>query len=495
MAEAPRRIDGGRRWFGRLAWSLLYGLGTQVPVLVSFVVVARHVAPEGFGTMALAWLVAGVGQVLLLETVGDGLVRRAEVGRADRDTTFWMCLGLGIALAALTAAAARPASRAFEDETLASVLPVLAVRLVFDALSIVPDALLRRAYAVRSIAVRGAVANGVAAAAAIALAAAGCGVWSLAAQQVVFGAVGAAVSWSAAGFRPAWPRARPAGDVWSYAANAGLFRSVDYGSANLDRFLVGKVRGPTDLGHYAVALRLQSLALEVVVGNALRLVALPMFAGASGDKAALRRAFLKSLSVLAAVAFPCFAGAAALAGPLVAVVFGEAWRPAVPVVQILLVEAPIAALAMLNSALLRALGKPDQWLLVQVAAAFGGALLVLAAVERSLVLVAAAVLAKSLLVFPLHLRLARRACGFTLAEYFRRLLAPSACAGAMAAAVAFLEAWSAPRLSPAALLGAGVAAGALAYAAPMLLVFRRGVARALRGGFPAGRLASATRSC
>lgn len=476
-----------RQWSGRLKWSLVYGLGAQLPVLVGFVVLARYIAPDSFGTMATAWLIAGVGQIFLLETVGDALVRRAEVEPADRDTTFWASLALSVVLAALTAASAPAAARLFDDPVLLSVLPVLSVRLLFDGLTIVPDALLRRGYAVRALAVRSASANVLAAVAAVALAVAGWGIWALVAQQVVLGAVNAAVAWSAAPFRPGLPRRRPLGDVLSYFANASLYRSVDFSSANLDRFLVGKFRGMTDLGYYSVAQRIQLLTVELVVGNVLRLVALPYFATASRQRAELKDAFLKSLRILSVVAFPCAAGFAVLADSLVPFVFGSAWIPAVPVVQILLVEALVLMLAMLHSALLRASGQPQRWLFVQVAAFPLGALLMWAAVHHAIVLVALAALVKGVLVFPLHWHLVRQACGFTVKEYAACLGAPAVATAAMAAAVGAAHPWlETTGIGTAAALGSSVMVGVVVYAGLLLTVFRGSVDAIL--GRPLGRV-------
>jgi PST family polysaccharide transporter len=358
-------------------------------------------------------------------------------------------------------------------------LPVLALRLVFDALAIVPDALLRRRYAVRAITIRGAAANGLAAVAAIGMAATGYGVWALVIQQVVLGAVGATVAWSAAPFRPGLPRIWPARDIWSYAAGASLFRSVDFCSANLDRFLIGRYRSAADLGYYAVGLRVQLLMLELIVGNALRLVALPLFARLGGNPPALRLAFLRTVSVVAMVAFPCIAGAAVLAGTLIPLAFGNTWRVAVPVVQLMLTEALVLSLAMLNSALLRALGKPQQWLLVQSVGFTVGTLLVWAVVHQSIMLVAAAVLAKTMMVFPLHLHLAKRECGFTLTEYLHVLRAPLVCTSALVLVVGLLDPWLAQRLDPLLRLGAGITAGAMTYVALLALLFRRDVERTL----------------
>jgi len=372
-----------RQWLGRLKWSLAYGLGAQLPVLGAFVFLARYIAPENFGTMASAWLIAGFGQIFLLETVGDALVRRADLDRGDRDTTFWACLGLGAVLAALTAFTAPTAARLFADPVLLEVLPVLAIRLLFDALAIVPDALLRRQYAVRALTIRSSAANVLAAIAAVALASAGWGIWALVAQQVVLGAVNATVAWSTAPFCPGFPRKRLLREVTSYFVSASLFRTVDFSSANLDRFLVGKFRSMTDLGYYSVSQRIQLLTVDLVAGNVLRLVALPYFAAASRDPVELKAAFLKSLRILSIITFPTVAGFAVLAGSIVPFVFGEAWIPAIPVVQILLVEALMLMLAMLHSSLIRAIGKPQDWLLVQVVAFLLGATLMWAAVQQT----------------------------------------------------------------------------------------------------------------
>ncbi len=490
MSGAGEAAGTGRQWADRAKWSALFGLGTQLPVLVSFVLVARHVTPEDFGTMAIAWIIAGLGQIFLLETLGDAIVRRSALGQAERDATFWTGLALGLGFAALTAATAGLAAAFFEDPALGAVLPVLALRLVFDGLAIVPDALLRRAYTLRKLALRTTLANVLAAVAAVLLARQGYGVWALVAQQVVLGAVTAAVAWGTAPFRPHLVPPLPPRDVLSYFRSASLFRSVDFSSANLDRFLLGRFRGPAELGLYSVAGRVQALTLELIVGNGLRLLALPLLARAGEDRAALRKAYLSALRFLALAAFPCLAGMALVAGLLVPALFGETWRPAVPLVQILMAEALVGTLAMLNGTLLRAIGKPQRWLLVQsVAFALGT---VLVAVRHGVAMVALAILAKAVLLFPLHVTLARRACGFALRDYAGALLPAASGTLAMAAVVLGIQAWLEPRIGPAALFGAMVAAGGATYGLAVASWFRPEL-RQLLGRLPAGRhLAGAT---
>jgi teichuronic acid exporter len=481
-------MDENRQWAGQIKWSVLYGLTTQLPVLVAFVLVARYVAPEAFGTMAIAWLIAGVGQIFLIETLGDALVRRPDLQAETRDATLWAGLALGIVFALLTAAVAAPGASLFGDPMLAVVLPVLAVRLLFDGLAIVPDAMLRRAYALKALALRSAAANVLAAVAAVLLAREGFGVWALVAQQVMLGAVSAAVAWSAAGYRPAFRLRLPPRDVCSYFGNASLFRSVDFSSANLDRFIVGSARGPLDLGLYGVAMRVQSLSLELTVGNGLRLLALPMLARASTCRDTLRNAYLKALRVLTLIAFPCFAGFALVAGSLVPAVFGGAWLPAVPLVQILMVEALITTLAMLNSALLRAIGRPQSWLRVQLVAFALGAVLVLAAVQHSMLLVAAAVVLKAALLAPLHIGVVRRACGFSLGQYLAALAPAALATSAMAVAVLAAEDLVSARVEGLLATIILVTIGGVVYCASALLCLWRSI-RGQFGTFLSARAA------
>lgn len=462
-------------WRGRLGWSLLYGVGVQLPVLVAFIWVARFIAPSDFGTMALAWLIVGVGQVVMLETVGEALVRREDVSAADCDTAFWLCLALGLGFAALTALLAAPAARYFADPLLAQVLPILSLRLIFDGAGVVPDALLRRALEVRTVALRGAAANGLAAAVAIALASMGHGVWALVIQQVLMGAVMAAIAWRVVHYRPGAPRAWPARDVSSHALNASLFRGVGYASVSLDRALVGRLAGNTQLGVYAMALRVQQLMLDLIVSNALRLVALPALAQLGRDAAALRHTYLRAVGIVALAAFPCLAGVGVLAGALVPAVFGQTWQAAASVVPLLMVEGALVSLAMLNSTLLRALGHSREWLWVQSAEFVLGTVLVLAAVRHGIVAVAAAVILKALLVFPLHLRFVMRHCGLGLPQFLLALRAPVAGAVAMITVIAPLQPLLAVAFSPWVLIAISAATGAAVYGIVLALAFGRDV--------------------
>jgi hypothetical protein len=91
----------------------------------------------------------------------------------------------------------------------------------------------------------------------------------------------------------------------------------------------------------------------------------------------------------------------------------------------------------------------------------------------------AAIVVRTLLLWPLSVRMAGRMLQMTTARYAASLAAPAAAAAAMALAVAALPAL-APGLGSATLLAAQVAGGAALYAGLLALGARRRLAEIVR---------------
>jgi len=453
-------------WLNRIKWSFVHGLGQQLPVLASFLVVARFVDPGSFGIMAIAWVVAGFGQIFLLDTIGDALIREQKLDDDILNSTFWLSLLLGLFLALLTAGSAGSAAWVFGDSRLRLLLQILSLRLVFDALAIVPDALLRQPYALRSLAVRNVVANGAASVVAIIAAVEGFGVWALVAQQVMLGAANAATAWGAVSWRPSFRLFRPDARIWHYFAVSSGYRAIQFTSANLDCLLIQSFLGPTMLGYYSVAQRVKGFSMDFIAGNAMRLIALPLFSESRIDREVLRRAYLKSLSTLTLVTIPCFGGLATVAPVLITTVFGPKWTPAVVIIQILSLQAIMEVISQMNSTLLRAAGKASWWLGVNFTSFVLGIALIMK-FNFSLTAVALAVCGREFLLLPLHMGMVRRVCGITVLDYVRIILPPAAATLFMVTVIVMVERdlnTSLPQVmatATAALLGASAYFGAI----------------------------------
>jgi O-antigen/teichoic acid export membrane protein len=135
-------------------------------------------------------------------------------------------------------------------------------------------------------------------------------------------------------------------------------------SHNIDYIIVGARLGAEELGYYSLAFRLPEIAiLEIFV--ILQGILFPYFARLKDspqdedaeDVASLRAAYARALRIGALLAFPLGLGMAALAQPLVLVVYGHAWRPSVVPLALFALWASLSAVGGLPSTAFKALGR------------------------------------------------------------------------------------------------------------------------------------------
>ena len=145
-------------WAAGESWSL-----RGVSLLV-FLVLARLVDPAAFGLVALAAVYVTTVQALSDQGLATALIQRENLEEAHKDSAFWANLAVGAILALATLALARPAAAFYSEPRLAVILRWYALWPLLGSLSVVQQALLRRAMRFRELALRqlaGAIAGGI----------------------------------------------------------------------------------------------------------------------------------------------------------------------------------------------------------------------------------------------------------------------------------------------------------------------------------------------
>ena len=148
-------------------------------------------------------------------------------------------------------------------------------------------------------------------------------------------------------------------------AGANLLSQV---IVNVDNFMIGRQLSVASVGLYTVAFNMALLPASII-GSVLNGVVLPAFSrvraegGACAPVAALRSA----TRVVALIAAPIGAGIAALAGPLIKVVYGDQWASVAPVLSILSVFGVLFVFGQLMVGVLYSFGRSFAVLLIQVA--------------------------------------------------------------------------------------------------------------------------------
>lgn len=395
-----------------LLWSVVDMGGGQVLSFLAFLILARILTPEEYGTFALAGSFMCFG-FFLLQGLAPAVVQRCgSIGEEHISTAFWTSLAIAIVLAAIMAGSADLLSALFQNPPLAPVLRWMSLVYLPMALASVPMALFRRELRMRAFAARTMVGYVIGGAVSISMALNGFGVLSLAFGQIAQWIATVLVVYTATAWRP---RLR-----FSFSAFVELGRySIHYISAvvvgvvtsKVDMWILGLFLDIKSLGYYALALRLLDAVCSVTIQPVARL-AIPLLSPYRGEPAEFNARYQRLVVGATSVWLPAVAGIGVISAVMIPIAFGPKWEDSVPVVQMMCLSAFTFSLTASTGEALSAWGRPDIFSkleilrLIATAMAFG--------VAAPLGIVAAG-LTWSLIpavMLPVHLHALRRLSGF-----------------------------------------------------------------------------------
>jgi len=134
-------------------------------------------------------------------------------------------------------------------------------------------------------------------------------------------------------------------------------RIVTFLDQSVDSLVIGKLLGATALGFYQMAYLLALLPTSRTTGR-VQGILFPAFAKLQEERD-LRRAFLRSLAVVASLTVPLGCFLTIFADPLVRFILGERWLSIAPALRILAWAGVAITGGKLMSALFLAIGRPD----------------------------------------------------------------------------------------------------------------------------------------
>ena len=455
---------------GGAAWSVAGKLFQFLVGLVALALIARWVGPQAYGVFALSWVVVGFVNIVVSAAPVDTLVQRSELRAGHCNASLLASLAMALAAWLLIAVAADPlAAWLGGGAALAAILPARAASLPLGALASVPSALLMREQRFKALAGAEAVASVCASVAGIAAAAAGAGLWSLVALELVRQAVLTLLVLRLAAWRPGLRTCRAdLADLAGFNVVTWGAWGLDYVDEQLPRILIATSLGTEALGFFALAERLFGQVGTMLMVPAYQ-VLMPGMARVQTDREAARRLADSILRGAAVVASPVFLGLAAITGPLVPLVFGADWAAAVPVVQVLMLLGIWSSLAMVQTAVVRGMGRPGWHLAAAALQLCVTATLTLVALPHGLLAVTAALVAVSCVMLVPYARFVQRLTGLGIVRQAVAIAGPTAAALVMAACTLGFVVLAGASMPATALLALAVVLGAAIYLAALRL--------------------------
>ena len=331
-----KSVSEARRVLRGFQWTYASVALQGILKLAALMILARLLTPHDFGLLGFALLCTN-----FVERIGQGGIGPAlvQVERATSDiisSAWWMSILLGLLSTIVVALGAEYVAIFFEEPELESIIRLVSVGCLLEAMLAVPEAMLQRELRCREIMLADNLAYFIGmVGVCTTLAFAGWGVWSLAYAQVSLKAVRLVVI---VGVAPAFKRNTI---VWQHVKlltrmgfGFSLGRLLNFFSLQGDNFVVGRLLGTEALGMYNRAYQLMTLP-AMYVGQVFERVMFPAMARKQKETQRLATEFLLALEVLTLVALPSGVMMFALAPEIVLVGFGEHWRAVIPVVSIL----------------------------------------------------------------------------------------------------------------------------------------------------------------
>lgn len=452
-----------------VAWSAIENWGNQAIYFILFLVLARLLQPEVFGLVSLAGVFISFMMVFADQGISDALIQRQELEAEHLDTAFWTNLGVSILLTIFGIAAAETVSNFFHQPQLTPIVRWLSLSFLSNGLSSVQQALLRRQFAFRALAVRSLLGISIGGIVGVSMAYMGYGVWSLVGQQLVGRLVTVFALWWVSDWRPGLKvSAVHFRELFSFGSKMLGSSILSFFSIRSDDFLIGYFLGPVALGYYTVAYRLL-VAITQMLSATTRQVAFPIFSRLQKETEQLQQAFFQATQLVSLIAFPISLGLVALAPEVVRFLFGSQWMQSVPVMQILALSGITSTISNLSGVVLVAMGKPS-WslnivLLNTVANVFG----FVVAVQWGIVAVAASFVIRDYLLLPIFIWVLSKLIHIKPATYLHQFTVPLA--GSLVMLIFVLGAKQfLSDLMLQALLATCVTLGAIAYVTTLLFI-------------------------
>lgn len=294
------------------------------------IILARLIAPEAYGIIALTTVFVGFTNIFILTGFNVALVRKKKVSDIDFSTVMTISLSCSTIIYVFCFFFAPLFAEFYESPKLCEVLRLMLLSLLFHAISNVVRAKAMREMQFKRISLISFTCNVGSSIIAVILAYQGLGVWALVIQQLLASILDMFLmllifKWRLS-FKFSYIAAK---EMFGFTMGVLGSSFLDFLANNLNGLIIGKKYSTTDLGYYDRG----NMFPEVIGANlygTISNVLLPTLSSCQNDEERMKRITRKVMSFTAFVIFPILFGLIGVSNIFVPLVLTEKWTPCIP---------------------------------------------------------------------------------------------------------------------------------------------------------------------
>lgn len=301
----------------------------------SQVVLARLLAPEDFGLIAMVMVFSGFMHLFQDMGLTVATVQRKQVTHRQVSVLFWINMGMSLLLASLFAGLSPVLAWFYDEPRVIGVAVALSGTFVIAGLSAQHRAILRRHMRYLTLAKINITSNLLAVTMGITLAALGFGYWALIAMMIGQSGVAMLLVWIASPWCPSLVyKTEGMGSLLKFGGNMTLFNIVNYFTRNADNLMLGATWGAATLGLYSKAYAMLLLPIKQI-NSPIAAVAMPALSRLQDEPVRFANCYCRMLQVAAYISMPVVMLFIILSEEAVLILLGDKWIEAVPIFRVL----------------------------------------------------------------------------------------------------------------------------------------------------------------
>lgn len=373
-----------KKVFTNLFWRFAERCGAQIVQFIVSIVLARILAPEAYGTIALVVVFANIFQVFVDSGLGNALIQKKDADDLDFSSVFYFNFIWCLVLYGIIFCIAPVIAHFYNDPSLTAIVRVLCLTVVISGLKNVQQAYVSKTMQFKTFFWATLIGTIVSAIAGIAMAYGGYGVWALVVQRLTNLAVDTLSLWILVKWRPKrmFSFARLRGLIsygWKLLASA----LMDVVYNNLWQIIIGKVYTESDLAYYNQGDQFPNVIVSNV-NSSIDSVLLPVMSNEQDDVTRVRNMTRRAIKTSTYVMAPMMMGLAFTATSVVELLLTEKWLPCVFYLRIFCITYMFYPIHTANLNAIKALGRSDMFLKLEILKKIIGLILVSITVNISI---------------------------------------------------------------------------------------------------------------
>lgn len=347
-------------------WRFAERCGAQLVTFIVSIVLARILAPEDYGTIALVTVFTTILQVFVDSGLGTALIQKKNADDLDFSSVFYFNFVVCLVLYAAMFMAAPVIAKFYGDVTLTPIIRVISLTIVISGVKGIQQAYVSKNMLFKRFFFSTIGGTIFSAFIGIGLAKAGYGVWALVAQQLSNATADTVILWITVRWRPrknfSWERLK---GLLSFGWKLLVSSLLDTCYNNLRNLIIGKMYSPSDLAFYNQGDKFPKL-IVTNINTSIDSVLLPTMSSAQDDRERVKNMTRRAIKTSTYVMAPLMMGLAFCATPIVKLVLTDKWLPCVPFLRIFCITYMFWPVHTANLNAINAMGRSDWFLRLEI---------------------------------------------------------------------------------------------------------------------------------